>query len=68
MVRLYVEALSGGGFDESLVPEIETAFAEVGRLVGVDFEEMRRAMAKKKKGGRPKNVPRSDALLMDWPL
>ena len=66
MVRLYVEVLDGGALDESLVPEIETAFAELGRMAGLDFEEVRRGLGGKKKGkgGRPRNVLKNEALLI----
>ena len=44
VVRLYVEALVGGALDESLVPEIEVAFVELGRMASLDFEEVRREL------------------------
>ncbi len=62
-VRLFVAALAAGRLDEALVPEIETTFAELGRVVGLDFEQVRRGLGEpeKKKRGRP---PRNDVLLM----
>ena len=44
-VRRFVEALAAGRLDEDLVPEIETAFAELGRVAKLDFEAVRREVA-----------------------
>ncbi len=73
VVRLYAEALGAGALDESLVPEIETAFAELGQMVDLDFEEVRReaggAEARERKvgPGSPTGIQRgarNDVLLI----
>ena len=43
-VLRFVEALEAGRLNEDLVPEIEVAFAELGRVVDLDFEEVRREL------------------------
>ncbi len=55
VVRLYAEALGAGALDLGQVPEIDAAFKELGRMAGLDFEEVRRELGtpEKKKRGRP---------------
>ena len=43
-VRSFVEALAAGRLDERMVGEIEAAFADLGRVVDLDFEEVRRVV------------------------
>ncbi len=43
-VLRFVEALEAGRLNEDLVPEIEVALAELGRVVDLDFEEVRREL------------------------
>ncbi len=40
-VRAFVEALAAGRLDPGLVGEIEAAFADLGRVVELDFEAVR---------------------------
>ena len=52
-VRRYVEALAAGRLDETLVPEIEAAFDELGRAVNLDFEEVRREFKRPAQQAKP---------------
>ncbi len=70
VVRLYVEALVGGALDESLVPEIEVAFVELGRMAGLDFEEVRRELGQakprvKQRAKRKETLAEKDVRLLD---
>ncbi len=71
VIRLYLEVLEAGSLDENLIPEIEGVFKEVGALAGLDFETIRTGLElgegeKKKKhaGGRPRNIRKSDTVLL----